>query len=510
VFRLLGLLGGLSIATDMGTGAPLEESLRRCVLAARLARSAGCSDDDVRDVIYTSLLQHLGCTAYSHELAGIFGDDIASTRFAFLMDAADSRDVLRTFVPGVAQATGRSKSRLLAAMLTSGRQVDANGPVATCEVARNAALRLGLPEQVSDGLAHVTSMWNGTGYPAVEDLDVPLATRIMHVSSVAVMFCLHGGKEVAVDQVVRRSGTFLDPDLVAVFSADLLDDIADLDAYQQVLDAEPDPVRMVDDAGVERVANTFGDLVDLKSPWLHGHSAAVADLAADAATALGFEPAAVQSVRIAGHLHDLGRIGVSSRIWDKPGPLSATERAQVELHAYHTEQILSRVPALADIARWASQHHERCDGSGYHRGVTATQLTMPSRVLAAADAYRCVVEERPHRPAVLPDQAAARLNAQATAGRLDGDAVAAVLAAAGQHRGVRRARPGSLTERQVEVLRLLAAGLSNRDIAKRLVISRRTAEHHVQDVYAKIGASTRAGAALFAMEHGLLHDQKSG
>ena len=495
---------------DMGTGAPLEESLRRSVLAVRLARSAGCSDDDVRDVIYTSLLQHLGCTAYSHEMAGVFGDDIASTRLAFLTNLADSRDMLRTFVPGVADATGRSKTRVLAGMLTSGRRINANGPVATCEVARNAALRLDMPEGVSNGLAHVASMWNGAGYPAVAGVDVPLSTRIMHVASVAVMFSLHGGTEVALEQLQLRSGSDLDPDLVGVFSADLLDEIADLDAYQQLIDLEPDPVLLVDEAGVERVAETFGDLVDLKSPWLHGHSAAVAALAADAATTLGFEPAAVRSIRVAGHLHDLGRIGVSSRIWDKPGPLSATERAQVELHSYHTEQILSRVRALAEISQWASQHHERCDGSGYHRGLPAARLTMPSRVLAAADAYRCVVEERPHRRALQPDQAAAKLNAQATAGRLDGDAVAAVLAAAGQRRGVRRSRPAGLTERQVEVLRLLAAGLSNRDIAKLLVISRRTAEHHVQDVYAKIGASTRAGAALFAMEHGLLDSQKSG
>lgn len=510
MFRLLGLLGGLSVAMDMGTGAPLEESLRRSVLAVRLARSAGCSDDDVHAVIYTSLLQHLGCTAYSHEMAGIFGDDIAATRFALLMNATDSQDVLRTFVPGVAQATGRSKARVLTTMLTAGHRVDANAPVATCEVARGAAHRLGLPEGVSEGLAHVATMWNGAGYPPIAGVDIPLATRIMHVASVAVMFHLRGGTDVAVDQVRRRSGTDLDPDLVEAFSADQLDEIADVDAYQQVLDAEPDPVQLVDDAEVLDVAATFGDLVDLKSPWLHGHSGAVAGLTADAATALRFEPAQVRSLRVAGHLHDLGRIGVSSRIWAKPKALSATERAQVELHPYHTEQVLSRVPALADVARWASQHHERCDGSGYHRGLPAARLSIQSRVLAAADAYRCVVEERPHRPALQPDQAAVRLNAEVTAGRLDGDAVAAVLAAAGQHRGVRRPRPAGLTDRQVDVLRLLAAGLSNRDIAQRLVISRRTAEHHVQDVYAKIGASTRAGAALFAMEHGLLDGRKSG
>ncbi|MGH8828762.1 MAG: HD domain-containing phosphohydrolase, partial [Jiangellaceae bacterium] len=233
-----------------------------------------------------------------------------------------------------------------------------------------------------------------------------------------------------------------------------------------------------------------------------GHSSAVAELAGASAARLGLHDAA--SVRVAGHLHDLGRVGVPSRIWDKAGPLSVSERDQARLYPYHTERILSRVPSLAEVTRLASQHHERCDGSGYHRGLAAAQLSMPSRVLAAADFYRCHVEERPYRPAASASEASDRVKAEVRSGRLDGDAVAAVLETAGLRQGVRRLRPAGLTERQVDVLRLVAAGLSNHEVARRLVISNRTAEHHVQDVYLKIGTSTRAGAALFAMEHGLL------
>jgi HD-GYP domain-containing protein (c-di-GMP phosphodiesterase class II) len=268
-----------------------------------------------------------------------------------------------------------------------------------------------------------------------------------------------------------------------------------------VLESEPDPVRLVDDSEVEEIAQTFGDLVDLKSPWLQGHSSAVADLAGRAAGLLGLPDQRV--VRIAGHLHDVGRVGVSSRIWDKAGPLTTTERDQARLHSYFTERVLARVPALAEVAALASQHHERSDGSGYHRGVTGSQLSLSSRVLAAADFYRSHVEERPYRTAATATDAAQRLTQEVRAGRLDPDAVAAVLEAAGRGRA-QRVRPAGLTERQVEVLRLVARGLSNRDIAMQLVISTRTAEHHVQDVYGRIGSSTRAGAALFAMEHGLL------
>ena len=504
VFRLLGILGGLSVAMDLGSGAPLEESLRRCVVASRLARLVGCSDEEVRAVIYTSLLQHLGCTASSHELARTFGDDIAAIRLAFLTDLTQPRDVIRTFVPRLAESTGQTKARVLVSAVMAG--LDSSGPSATCEVARDAARRLGLQNSVQDSLFHMPTMWNGKGYPAIGGDAIPLCTRLMHVASTAVLFRLHAGPDAALIEVTRRAGTYLDPALVAVFSPEILDGIEDLDAYDAALVAEPDPVRMIDRPEVEAVARTFGDLVDLKTPRLLGHSSAVAALASDAAQSLGIGDQ--QDLRVAGHLHDVGRVGVSSRIWAKPGPLSASERDQARLHPYYTERILTRVPALAGIAVLAGQHHERLDGSGYHRGVNSSQLTLPSRVLAASDCYRSQLEERPHRPAASAGEAARRLQAEVMAGRLDEDAVAGVLDAAGHSGRVRRSRPAGLTERQIEVLRLMAQGMSNRELADRLMISRRTAEHHVQDVYLRIGVSTRAAAALFAMEHGLL--DKSG
>jgi HD-GYP domain-containing protein (c-di-GMP phosphodiesterase class II)/DNA-binding CsgD family transcriptional regulator len=461
-------------------------------------------------VLYASLLQHLGCTAYSHEVARVWGDDVASTRLAFLTDFSDRSDTWRTWVSGVADVTGRSRARVITTMLTDGKKLDTAGPIATCDVAQSASRQLGLPEPVQLSLSQMFAMWNGHGYPNVQGTAIQLSTRVVHVASTAVLFTHHAGFEAAVAEVGRRAGRYLDPDLSDLFRSradELLADLDEMDAYQAVLDIEPDPVRLVHEVELEAVARTFGSLVDLKSPWLHGHSAAVGDLAAAAASHLGLADH-VSEVRIAGYLHDLGRVGVSSRIWDKQGSLSQSERDQARLHPYHTERILSRVPDLIRFAAVAGQHHERSDGSGYHRGLRAPQLTMPSRVLAAVDAYRGLVEGRPHRPALTESEAAERLVAQGQAGRLDADAVSGVLTAAGLRRGERHTRPSGLTGRQVEVLRLVASGMSNREIAKRLVISPRTAEHHVQDVYLKIGASSRAGAALFAMEHGLL--AKSG
>jgi HD-GYP domain-containing protein (c-di-GMP phosphodiesterase class II)/predicted DNA-binding protein (UPF0251 family) len=506
VFRTLELLGGLSLVTDIGTGSPLEESLKRCLVATRLAKIIGSADTEVSDVLYTALLQHLGCTAYSHEVARAWGDDVVTTRVSFLSSSGELSDMWRVWIPGMAQATGRSKARVLATTVVTARRMDAEGSAATCEVARGASQGLGLPEAVQAGLLHMFAMWNGKGFPNTAGESIPLPARVMQVALTAVMFASHANSDVALAEVRRRAGTQLDPNLADLLidrADELLGDLDEIDAYQAVLDAEPEPVRRVAKGGLTEAARTFGNLVDLKSPWLHGHSAGVGDLAAAAAGMLGLRED-MEALRVAGYLHDLGRVGVSSAIWDKAGPLSMAERDQARLHAYHSERILARIPPLTELAKLAGQHHERSDGTGYHRGFLAAQLTMPSRVLACADAYRRWIEDRPYRRALVPARAADRLEAEARAGRLDGDAAAAVIEAAGLSHGVRRARPADLTERQVEVLRLVSRGLSNAEIAERLVLSRRTVEHHVQDVYLKIGASTRAGAAMFALQHGLL------
>ncbi|MDP3891357.1 HD-GYP domain-containing protein, partial [Nocardioides sp.] len=373
MFRLLGLLGGLSVAADLGTGAPLEESLRRCLVAVRLARLAGLPEAEVSAALYTSLLQHLGCTAYSHESARRWGDDVSSTRLAFRTDFSRPTDIWRTWVPGLAELSGTSRGRALVTTLRHGRGADAEGPPATCEVARDAAVLLGLPGTVQDALFHGLAMWNGKGYPRVAGDRIPLASRIMHVASTAVMFTLDSGPAAARTQVCAREGTQLDPGLVRLFldhDDDLLQGVGEVDAHRAVLDVEPDPVRLVDDTCLVEVARTLGHLADLKSPWLQGHSAAVAALAAGAAECLGLGEA-VPTVLVAGHLHDLGRVGVSSRIWDKAGPLSTSETDQVRLHAYHGERIIARVPELGEVASLVGRHHERCDGSGYHRGLSA-------------------------------------------------------------------------------------------------------------------------------------------
>jgi HD-GYP domain-containing protein (c-di-GMP phosphodiesterase class II) len=288
-------------------------------------------------------------------------------------------------------------------------------------------------------------------------------------------------------------------------AAELLEAASRGDPRQRVLEVEPEPLRIVPKARLPELAAAFGDLVDLKTPFTHGHSAGVARLARTAGEKLGLDGETLMQLHVAALLHDLGRIAVSNAVWEKPGQLTTAEWEQVRLHPYHSERILSGTAVLQPMAALAGLHHERMDGSGYHRGCTAAQIPLPARVLAAADALQAMTQARPHRDALTLDEAAERLHHDAGAGRLDADAVRAVVDAAGGP-AHRRAdlRPAGLSDREVEVLQLVAQGLSNREVARRLYISPRTAEHHVQHVYGKIGVSSRASAALFAMEHGLL------
>lgn len=509
--RTADLLAGLSRLADLGFGFHAGESLRSGVLAAGFAHALDLPAADVRAAMYTALLHHIGCTGYAHETAARYTDEFALNAAASRFDFT-TRDMFATFLPMLTH--GRpplERVRLMVGEFTGGKRFGQDYTTATCEVGRDTARRLGLPDTVQRAVYHVYEVWHGGGDPSGLAKDaIPLAARIARLTGVAALFDTLGGADLAVDAVRRRGGFMLDPDLAAQFTTrahDLLRALNAGDPADLLLAAEPEPVATVPPWELPTVAAAFGDLADLKAPHLHGHSRAVATLAKDAGPLVGLSPPVVRDLEIAALLHDIGRVAISSTVWEKPGKLTAGEWEQVRLHAYHSERILAGSPALTPLAQIAGRHHERLDGSGYHRGCAGAEIGMPARVLAAADAYQAMTQPRPHRPALNPGDAERELERDAHAGRLDADAVAAVLAAAGRPIAVmRKERPAGLSDREVEVLGLLARGGSNAQIAERLVISRRTAEHHVQHIYTKIGVSSRAAAALFAMEHDLLRD----
>jgi HD-GYP domain-containing protein (c-di-GMP phosphodiesterase class II) len=255
------------------------------------------------------------------------------------------------------------------------------------------------------------------------------------------------------------------------------------------------------DAALTAVA----DFTDIKSPWLRGHSTGVARLVADAAGPAGLSPGDATNLGRAALVHDVGRIGVANGIWDQPGPLTAMQWERVRLHPYLSERVLRRCALLSPFADVASCHHERADGSGYHRGMQADQLDRGARLLAAADAYHAMTEDRPHRPPLSASDAAAQLHSDVDAGRFTRLEVDAVLAAVGEAPPPAAiTNPAGLTDREVEVLRLIARGRVNKQVAAALGISPKTVGRHIEHIYAKAAVSSRAGATLFAMENGLL------
>jgi HD-GYP domain-containing protein (c-di-GMP phosphodiesterase class II) len=509
--RLAELLASLSLASDLGMGYPPEQTLDACLIASALARELNLDPATRADAYFVSLLSHVGCTAGAHEQAFLAGgDDVALRGIGSGVVFGEPREILTDFIFQMGKDGSRAaRARTLGRLLTRGHSVSAEANRATCEVAAQMARRIGLADSVQAALGDMFERWDGKGLPRGLAGDaISLAMRVSQVASQAALFNRLGGAELACEVIARRAGSAFDPTVVDVFlrhAPDIFREVGAGDIWLAVLDAESRPHRVVTGSGLDRIARAFADVVDLKSPFMHQHSVEVGELAGRAADALGLGEGEVVTLRRAGMFHDLGRVGVPNGIWEKVGPLSVSEWEQVRLHPYHSERILARSPALAEVAALAGLHHERCDGSGYYRRLPVTAIPIAGRVIAASDAFQAMTQQRPHRPALSPEAAAEQLAAEASAGRLDYDAVDAVLIAAGQSAArTQAARPAGLTEREVEVLRLVARGLTNRQMARQLSISPKTVGHHIQHIYDKAGVSTRASATMFAMEHGLL------
>jgi HD-GYP domain-containing protein (c-di-GMP phosphodiesterase class II) len=511
--RLAELMAALSIATDLGMGQPLETALCSCVVAIRLGEALRLDDATLRDVYYQALLRYIGCNADADVLAALMGDELALRHDFASVDTGRPPEVLGLTMRYLLQASAGTPPYRMAGMVARGLltlpRVMTESFAGHCEVAQRLAQRLALPDSLIVCLGQLYERWDGKGRPrGLKGEEVAPAVLLVSLAQDAVVWARIGGPEAAVATVRKRGGSAYHPQMAERFCARATSILAGLDqepTWESVLALEPGGRECLSDEGFDRACEALADFADMKSPYTLGHSPGVAALASGAGRRCGLVEADVIALRRAGLLHDIGRVGVSAGIWGKEGLLSEREWEQVRLHTYYTDRVLARPAPLGRLGALASQHHERLDGSGYHRSLAGQALSPAARLLAAADAYQAMTEARPHRPAHPPEAAAEELRREARAGRLDGEAVHAVLAEAG-HRvpRVRRERPAGLSEREVEVLRLLARGLSNREMAAQLYVSQDTIKHHIQHIYNKTGLSTRAGATLFAMEHSLL------
>ena len=506
--RLAELVAALSLGIDLGFGQPMEHVLRQCLIALRLAERLGLADDERVAVYYTALLINVGCHTDAHEQAKWFGDDIALKASKY--DA--EFHTMRAAVSGM-RMIGAGNPAMQ--RLRIGLEFAAGGHREVSQmIAQHARMggvlagELELPPTVIESLEGAYEQWDGRGWPGeLSGEEVPIAARLAQIAEFAEVAHRVGGGRAVRELARARAGGQFDPRAAQVLEADADLLLAGLDAaatWDTVIDAEPALAVVLAGERFDSALLAIANFVDLKSPYTLGHAAAVADLAADAAPALGLDAV---TLRRAGLVHDLGRLGVSNAIWDKAGPLGAGEWERVRMHPYLTARMLAQSEALAPFGEIAVQHRERLDGSGYPRALTGAAISPAARCLAAADAYQAMVEPRPYRPALEPEEAAAQLRGEVRAGRHDAEATEAVLGAAGHRIPRRREGPHGLTRREIEVLRLLARGYSNRVIAEHLVIAPKTVGNHVEHIYAKIGASTRTAASLFAVQHGLLAEE---
>lgn len=505
--RAAEVIGALSLATDLQLALDLEHGLRSTVFAMRIGERVGADRDTLSDTYYACLLLYVGCTADVHLRAQFFDDIEGAAQNLFPVMYGSQRERLGALTRSIAPDRGPlARAALIARTVPQAARVMPQIDVACREVAGMLSDRLGLPSSVEALAVGIDERWDGKGEPGLmRGEELPLATRIAHVARDADLQRTIGGPQRAAEVVRRRGGGAFDPEIAGLL-ADEAQDILVLDdgvsAWEEALLAEPRPRLMLEDEAIDVALSAMGDFADLASPYLSGHSTGVAELAGAAAERCTLAAHEVVEMRRAALVHDVGRAAVPTTIWQKRGPLTPQEWERVRLHAYHSERILCPSPFLAGLVSVATAHHERIDGSGYHRGAAGASLGRCERILAAGDAYHAMTEPRPHRGPLTAADAAAELGREASAGRLDADAVGAVLEAAGQ-RAPRIERPAGLTEREAEVVGLLARGLQTKQVALTLGISAKTADRHIQNAYGKIGVSTRAGATLFAMGHGL-------
>jgi HD-GYP domain-containing protein (c-di-GMP phosphodiesterase class II) len=512
--RLAELVAALSLGIDLGFGQPMEHVLRQCLIALRLAERMSLREENRATVYYTALLINVGCHSDAHEQAKWFGDDLKMKSGKYTGSSPGRGEVppLRGLLSLGDGHSPLHRFRLGLEFILSGHR-ELSGMISHhAAISRALAEQLALSEAVQQAVGSSYERWDGRGWPGkLGGAEIPIAARISPIAEFVEVAYRVGGIEAVKKLARERRGAQFDPGICDLLLSDgetLLAGIERVEAWDKVIASEPALEVVLSGHEVEAALTALANFVDLKSPYFLGHARAVSALAAEAGTRAGMGPFAVALLRRAGLVHGFGRLGISNAILDKRGPLGAGERERARMQPYLTERMLCQSQALGPTARLAVQHRERIDGSGYPRGLAGAAIAREARFLAAADAYQSMREPRPHRIALSAEQAALELRSEVKSGRHDAEAVDAVLAAAGHRVTLRRDGPAGLTLREVEVLRHLARGLSNKEIAARLFISSKTVSNHVEHIYGKIGATNRAAAGLFAMQHGLLPEEE--
>ena len=403
--RLSQIVGALSHALDMTEGQPVGHAKRSCLIGMRLAQDAGLDDTRRSALFYALLLKDAGCSMTAATTAEVFGaDDIkvkaAGRRIDQTKPGQSLRYVARNLAPG---ASVRQRAKHLRALVAFGVDGGKELSAMRCERGADVARAIELPEDAALAIWHLDEHWDGRGYPmGLEGDAISPMGRILSLAQTMEIFWQDGGRDAAVGVARERRGTWFDPALCDI-AAGLADDDGFWDSLERpdVSSAEPaDRRQLADDERLDRIALAFSQVVDSKSPYTARHSQGVAEIAVGLSETLGLGPVMRRTMHRAGLLHDIGKLGVSNRILDKPGKLDAEEWAAVRRHPELSMAILGQVDAFSEIAWLGGTHHERLDGSGYPYGLRGGELDLPARLLQVADVAEALTAERPYRAAL--------------------------------------------------------------------------------------------------------------
>jgi putative nucleotidyltransferase with HDIG domain len=418
------VIGALSHALDIAEGQPPGHAVRSCLIGMRLAAELDLDAAERSDLFYALLLKDAGCSANANRMAALFAtDDRAAKASSKLVDWTNRRAALMWSLRTAAPDGGlRQRVQALRAVRAEG-EVTRSFMEARCDRGAEIARMLFLSEDTAAGIRSLDEHWDGRGMPdGLRGEEIPLAARIACIAQSIEAFHAKGGVSAARNMVRRRRGRWFDPRLVDAFLGFCgeRDFWAQFEAPDVSVWEPADLAINADEARLDRIAEAFARVIDAKSPFTARHSQRVAEIAEAIAAVLGFDAEDRRTLRRAALLHDIGKLAISNRILDKPGKLSEEEFRAIQTHPVHTLAILRRAPCFAPLADLAANHHEKLDGSGYPRSLSAAELDLPMRVLAVADVYEALTADRPYRGPLAPAQALAIIDREVPA-RLDGD-----------------------------------------------------------------------------------------
>ena len=410
--RLSEVVSALSHALDITEGQPEGHAVRTCFLGMRIAEEIGLPADDRLALFYAMLLKDLGCSSNAARVCYLFGADDQSVKRDFKTTDWSSLTAAFQYVTRNVVPDGSALRRAFQ-IVTVALEGDSNGLLQTrCERGAQIALMLDLPHATADAIRSLDEHWDGRGGPSgLKRLAIPLLGRIAGLAQTFEVFLSSVGVTETMAMLRKRRGRWFDPALVDVvqsFAGDLQfwNDMASANVRTMLAEHEPtERIIMADTARLDGVARAFAKVIDAKSPWTYNHSEQVAEIAGGLASILGMTGERRRSVVRAALLHDIGKLGISNRILDKPGGLTAAERAEISRHPEFTHGILSKVAVFRDVAELAGSHHERLDGCGYHRGLVADDLPIEARIVKIADIYQALSVDRPYRAALSWEQA---------------------------------------------------------------------------------------------------------